>query len=94
MNQKNRNILEGFLAAKVIRFDNTAIMVIIFWGYLMFYHGVSPWFYQKFFWPPVKRSGIISNKHGIYKLPHDLSNNFSPMSGVEYPDKKEKDLGF
>ena len=28
-----------------------------------------------FFSPPVKRSVIISNKHGIYELPHELPND-------------------
>ena len=31
--------------------------------------------YQNFFSPQVKRSVIISNKHGIYKLPHELLND-------------------
>ena len=32
-------------------------------------------FYQIFFSPQVKRSAIISNKHGTYELPHELKNN-------------------
>ena len=32
-------------------------------------------FYQIFFSPQVKRSGIISNKHGITELPHELPND-------------------
>ena len=32
-------------------------------------------FYQIFFSPQVKRSPIISNKHGIYELPHELKND-------------------
>ena len=43
------------------------IMVIIFWEILVFY--------QIFLSPEVKRSEIISNKHGIYELPHKLPNN-------------------
>ena len=39
-----------------------AIMVIIFWDFLMFD--------QTFLSPQVKRSAIISNKHGIIDLPH------------------------
>ena len=31
--------------------------------------------YQILFSPHVKRSVIISNKHGIYKLPHEFSND-------------------
>ena len=34
--------------------------------------------YQIFFSPQVKRSVIISNKHGIYKLPHELPNDLRP----------------
>ena len=32
-------------------------------------------FYQIFLSPQVKRSAIISNKHGIYELPHELLND-------------------
>ena len=32
-------------------------------------------FYQIFLSPQVKRSAIISNKHGIYELPHELPND-------------------
>ena len=31
--------------------------------------------YQIFFSPEVKRSAIISNKHGVYGLPHELPND-------------------
>ena len=31
--------------------------------------------YQIFFWSQVKRSVFISNKHDIYELPHELSND-------------------
>ena len=44
------------------------IMDIIFWDFLILY--------QIFFSPKVKRSLIISNKHGIYKLPHELPNDW------------------
>ena len=43
------------------------IIFIIFWDFLMFY--------QIFFSPQVKRSAIITYKHGIYELPHVLPNN-------------------
>ena len=33
-------------------------------------------FYQIVLSPPVKRWAIITYKHGIYKLPHELSNAF------------------
>ena len=42
-------------------------MGIIFWDFLMFY--------QIFLSPHVKWSVIISNKHGIYELPHELTND-------------------
>ena len=32
-------------------------------------------FYQIFLQPQVKRSAIISNKQGIYELPHELPND-------------------
>ena len=32
-------------------------------------------FYESFVSPQVKRIVIISNKHGIFKFPHDLPNN-------------------
>ena len=45
----------------------TTTMFIIFWDVLIAE--------QIFFSPQVKRSVIISNKHGIYKLPHELPND-------------------
>ena len=32
-------------------------------------------FDQMFLSPKVKRSAIISNKHGIYEIPHELPND-------------------
>ena len=32
--------------------------------------------FQTFFSPQVKRCTIISNKHGMYELPHKLQNDF------------------
>ena len=43
------------------------IMEILFWDFLSFY--------QIFFSPKVKQSMIISNKQGVYELPHELPNN-------------------
>ena len=57
-------------------------MVIIFWDFLMFN--------QIFLSPQVKWSVIISNKHGIYELPHELPTAFSTMGGPERPYKKKK----
>ena len=42
-------------------------MQIILWDGLMFY--------QIFLQPQVKRSAIISNKQGVYELPHELPND-------------------
>ena len=43
------------------------IIFIIFWDFLMFY--------QIFLSPQEKQWAIISYKHGIYELPHDLRND-------------------
>ena len=43
------------------------ILVIIFWDILMFD--------KIYVLPQAKRIVIISNKHGIYELPHELPNN-------------------
>ena len=52
-------------------------------------------FYQIFLSPQVKLLAIITSKHGIYELPHDLPNDlaFSPMGGALCSHKKKKDLG-
>ena len=42
-------------------------MVLIFWDSLMFD--------RIFLLPQVKRSEIISNKQGMYELPHEVPNN-------------------
>ena len=55
-----------FLVCDVINFEIT-VLVMIFWDFFMFY--------QISFSPQVKRSVIISNKGGIYELPHELPNN-------------------
>ena len=41
-------------------------MAIIFWDFLILY--------EIFFSPQLKQSVFISNKHGIYKLPHGSKN--------------------
>ena len=43
-------------------------MFIIFRDFLIFY--------QIFYSPQVERYAIITYKHGIYKLPHELPNDF------------------
>ena len=43
------------------------ILVIIFWDILMFD--------KIYVLPQAKRIVIISNKHGIYELPHELPND-------------------
>ena len=52
------------LVSKV--FVTLAIIFIIFWDLM---------FYQIYHSVQVKRSTIISNKHGLYELPHELSND-------------------
>ena len=46
-------------------FAQTAIMDMILWDFLILY--------QILFSRQVKRSVIISNKHGIYELPQELA---------------------
>ena len=48
-------------------FTKPTIMVIIFRDILLFE--------QIFLSPQVKRSVVISNKHDMYELPHELLNN-------------------
>ena len=57
-----------FLTIKAVKQQKIlkTIMGIIFWDFLMFD--------QTFLSRETKRSMIISNKHGLYELPHELSN--------------------
>ena len=57
-----------FLTIKAVKQQKIlkTIMGIISWDFLMFD--------QLFLSRETKRSKIISNKHGIYELPHELSN--------------------
>ena len=48
-------------------------------------------FYQIFLSPQVKRWAIITYKHGIYELPHELPN--AAGGAVAHTRKKKKDLG-
>ena len=57
----------------------------MFWDFLIFY--------QILLSPQVKQSVIISNKHDIDELHHDLSNDltaFSPMGGLSAHTRKKK----
>ena len=49
--------------------DEATIIFIIFWDSLMFY--------QIFRLPQVKRCTIITYKHGMYELLHELPNDLS-----------------
>ena len=54
-------------------------------------------FYQVFLLTQVKQWAIITQKHGIYELPHELPNDlrlriFAAGRGL-CPYKKKKDLG-
>ena len=53
----------------------TTIFVIIFWDFLMFC-----WIFLS---SQVKRTVIISNKHGIYELPHKLANDLRKLGNIE-----------
>ena len=50
-------------------------------------------FYEIFYSPQVKRSAIISDKHGIYMLPHELPNDFRLRFLGNY-EKSEKSQNF
>ena len=41
-------------------------------------------FDQMFLSPNVKRSAIISNKHGIYEIPHELPNDLRNLQIRKY----------
>ena len=60
-------------------------MIIIISDFLMFY--------QIFLSPQVKGCTIISNKHGIYKLPHELANESRlKMSGNQKMSGKSQNF--
>ena len=52
----------------------TTTIFIIFWDFLMFY--------QMIFSPQVKQYTIITYKHGIYKLPHELPNEIRKLGNI------------
>ena len=58
---------EQNLSSKIFIFHKTTIRFLIFWDFWMFY--------QIFLSPQVKRWAIITYKHGIYELPHELPND-------------------
>ena len=41
-------------------------------------------FYQTFLLPQVKRCAIITYKHGIYELPHELPNDLRLSASENY----------
>ena len=49
--------------------------------------------YQTFLSTEVKRCAIITYKHGIYELPHELPNNFR-LRILENSEKSGKCLNF
>ena len=57
-------VLSVITGAKMLKVF-AAIFFIIFWDFLMFH--------QIFLSPQVKRCAIITYKHGIYELPHELT---------------------
>ena len=46
-----------------------------FWRQSFSYFEIFLMFHQIFLSPEVKQSTIVSNKHGIYKLPQELPND-------------------
>ena len=46
--------------------------------------------YQIFLSPQVKRIVIITNKHGIYELPHEMSNGTSAAGRAYMPTQEKK----
>ena len=63
----------------------SAIIFIIFWDILMVE--------QTFLSPQVKRSVIISNKHGIYQLAHELPNDLRLMGSIRKISKLHRIIG-
>ena len=61
------------------RQNHVTIMDMIFWDFLVLY--------EIFLSPQVKQSVIISNKHSIYELPHELPNNLEVQSCKLYSNK-------
>ena len=44
-------------------------------------------FYQIFFSPQMKRCAIITDKHGIYELPHKFSNDLKLIANIRKVSK-------
>ena len=63
----------------------TTIIFMIFWNFLMFH--------QIFLSPQVKWWAIITDKHGIYNLPHELANDLRHRILENY-EMSEKCLNF
>ena len=63
----------------------STIIFIIFWDILMVK--------QIFLSPQVKRSVIISNKHGIYQLAHELLNDLRLMGSIRKISKLHRIIG-
>ena len=63
----------------------SAIIFIVFWDILMVE--------QTFLSPQVKRSVIISNKHGIYQLAHELPNDLRLMGSIRKISKLHRIIG-
>ena len=55
-----------FSFVMIVSYSVATIMEIILWDFLMFY---------QIFLSQVKRGAIISNKQGVYELPHELPDN-------------------
>ena len=51
-------------------------------------------FYQIFFPPQVKRWAIITYKHGIYELPHELPNDLRLTINIRKVSKPHKMIAY
>ena len=69
LNMLNHAFLTWWLSKQSCKWKAvwSTIIFITFWDFLMSY--------QVFFSAHVKRYAIITYKHGIYELPHELPNN-------------------
>ena len=79
--QRRRKLL-SVKQAKVLAssFANSQNNFHDIWDFLMFW--------QIFFSPQVKWSAVVSNKHAIYELPHELRNDL----GTEKIRKRRENL--
>ena len=84
--QANKNWLDcNYSAKNTDEVCASTINFILFWVVLMFY--------QIFLLPQLERCAIITYKHGIYKLPHELPNDVR-LTTLRNSDISRKCLNF